>query len=177
VPRRAYNTAMLLVLAGISMFFTAFISASVVRKGSPSGDWRPLSVPHILWLNTAILLASSFSLARARNRFLQRDVDEFRHWWRLTAILGGFFVVGQLIAWRQLASSGIYLATNPAGSFFYTLTAAHALHISVGLFALLLVVFRKPGRIPSQIAVDMIGLYWHFMDTVWIFLFIFLLAT
>jgi cytochrome c oxidase subunit III len=177
IPRRAYTTATLLVLASISMFFAALISASVVRKGSPSGDWRPLSVPRILWLNTAILLASSVTLARARSSFLKRSDDEFRHWWRITAILGGFFVVGQFIAWRQLAAAGIYLTTNPAGSFFYTLTAAHALHLAVGLFALLLVAFRKPRRIPSQTAIDMIGLYWHFMDAVWVFLFFFLLVT
>jgi cytochrome c oxidase subunit III len=176
-PRRAYTTAMVIALAGILMFFAAFISAGVVRKGSPSGDWRSLIVPHVLWLNTAILLASSFSLTRARSRFLLRDNDGFCHWWRITTILGGFFIAGQWIAWRQLASSGIYLATNPSVSFFYILTAAHGLHVAAGLLALLFVAFRKRGVVPSQTAIDVIGIYWHFMDAVWIFLFVFLLAT
>jgi cytochrome c oxidase subunit 3 len=172
-PDRTYMTATLVALAGIAMFFAAFISASVVRQGSPGADWRPLSVPHILWLSTAILLASSFTLAHARNRFLLHDADGFYHWWRITAILGGFFLVGQVIAWRQLASTGIYLATNPASSFFYTLTAAHGLHLAAGLVALLVVALRKVASV-TRTATDAISLYWHFMDAIWIVLFFFM---
>lgn len=176
IPRRAYITATAIALAGILMFFAALISASVVRKGSPSGDWRSLTIPRILWLNTTILLTSSLALAHARSRFILRDQRGFRHWWRITAILGAFFMVGQWIAWRQLASAGVYLATNPASSFFYTLTAAHALHVAAGLIALLFVAFRKPRGMSFEIAIDVLSLYWHFMDAVWIFLFFFLLS-
>jgi cytochrome c oxidase subunit 3 len=175
IPRRAYITGTAIALAGILMFFAALISASVVRKGSPSGDWRSLAIPPILWLNTTILLTSSFALAHARSRFIIRDQRGFRHWCQITAILGGFFMVGQSFAWRQLASAGVYLATNPASSFFYTLTAAHTLHVAAGLIALLCILFDKPRRIPFKTAIDVVSLYWHFMDAVWIFLFIFLL--
>src|SRR5271169_477616 len=106
VPQRAYVTGMFIALAGILMFFMAFVSAYIVRKGMPGNAWIPLQVPRILWLNTVILLASSFTLARAHNRFNAKDEDGFRHWWATTTFLGIFFVAGQILAWRQLAAAG-----------------------------------------------------------------------
>ena len=111
------------------MFFMALVSAYVVRKGFPNSDWRSLNVPRVLWLNTLILLASSVTLELSRHRRTRDDEDGFRHWWYVTTILGLFFVVGQIIAWRQLAAAGVYLATNPSSSFFYVFTGAHALHL------------------------------------------------
>lgn len=175
-PRRVLLTAMVVALSAVLMFFSALVSALVVRKGSPSGDWRSLSPPHILWLNTAVLLASSLTLARARNRLLAREPIQFRLWWRITAILGGMFVLGQWFAWRQLASAGVYLATSPASSFFYVLTGAHGAHIVAGLLAVLLIALRVPRYLPSQSVVDVVSLYWHFMGAIWLSLFLLLLA-
>ncbi len=106
VPQRAYVTGMFIALAGILMFFMAFVSAYIVRKGMPNNAWIPLQVPRILWLNTLILLASSFTLARAHNRFAAKDDEGFRHWWATTTVLGILFVAGQILAWRQLVAAG-----------------------------------------------------------------------
>jgi cytochrome c oxidase subunit III len=174
VPQRAYITGMFIALAGILMFFMAFVSAYIVRKDMPNSAWIPLQVPRLLWLNTLILVASSFTLARAHNRSTAKDEDGFRHWWATTTFLGILFVAGQILAWRQLAAQGIFLATNPSSSFFYVFTAAHGVHLLGGILALLYVQFRVTRRVTRGTAIEVVSMYWHFMDGLWVFLFLLL---
>ena len=175
VPRRAYFTAISLGLAAILMFFMALTSSYIVRKGL-GGDWQPVRLPGILWLNTLVLLASSASIEVARRKHSEGETEAFRNWWALTTGLGIVFLVGQLVAWRQLAASGIFLATNPASSFFYLLTAAHGLHLLGGIVALFYVPFRAwhRSRITQSTAAELTSIYWHFMDGLWVFLFLLL---
>jgi cytochrome c oxidase subunit 3 len=174
VPQRAYITGMFIALAGILMFFMAFVSAYIVRKDMPNSAWIPLDVPRILWLNTLILIASSFTLTRAHSRFTAKDDEGFRHWWATTTVLGILFVAGQIIAWRQLAAQGIFLASNPSSSFFYVFTAAHGLHLLGGILALLYVQFRATRKVTRGTAIEVVSMYWHFMDGLWVFLFLLL---
>src|ERR1700747_1615012 len=95
VPQRTYITGMTVGLGGILMFFMALVSAYIVRKDIPNSGWHPLAVPRILWLNTAVLIATSFTLSHARKLFKANDQQGFRHWWSVTTILGVFFLVGQ----------------------------------------------------------------------------------
>ncbi len=173
-PQRAYVTGMVVALAGILMFFMAFVSAYVVRKDMPNSAWIPLALPRILWLNTLILIASSFTLTRARKLFVAKDQEGFQHWWATTTILGVLFVAGQIIAWRQLFAAGTFLATNPSSSFFYVFTGAHGLHLLGGVLALLYIQFGTPRKVAMSTAVDIVSMYWHFMDGLWIFLFLLL---
>ena len=173
VPQRAYITGMAVALAGILMFFMALVSAFIVRKGL-SNDWRTLEVPRILWMNTLILLASSVTMARARGRFLEGDLESFRKWWGATTALGLLFLAGQLIAWQQLRAAGVYLASNPSSSFFYVFTGAHGLHLLGGILALLFVAFRATRRLTQGTATEVVSIYWHFMDGLWVFLFLLL---
>ena len=175
VPRRAYFTAISLGLAAILMFFMALTSSYIVRKGL-GGDWKPVRLPGILWLNTLVLLASSASIEAARRKHSEGETEAFRSWWALTTGLGIVFLVGQLVAWRQLAAGGIFLATNPASSFFYLLTAAHGLHLLGGIVALFYVPFRAwhRSRITQSTAAELTSIYWHFMDGLWVFLFLLL---
>jgi cytochrome c oxidase subunit 3 len=174
VPQRAYITGMFIALAGILMFFMAFVSAYIVRKDMPNSAWIPLDVPRILWLNTLILIASSFTLARAHSRFTAKDDEGSRHWWATTTVLGILFVAGQIIAWRQLAAQGIFLASNPSSSFFYVFTGAHGLHLLGGILALLYVQFRATRKVTRGTAIEVVSMYWHFMDGLWVFLFLLL---
>lgn len=177
VPQRVYLTGIWLALAGILMFFAALTSALIVRKGL-SNDWVGLALPRILWLNTAVLLLSSFTIERAQRRLVVEQVDEFRRWWRITTLLGLVFVVGQLAAWRQLAAAGVYLASNPSSSFFYLLTGTHGAHLLGGVVALLYVGWRtwpENGRLRQHTAVRIGSIYWHFLDALWLFLFFLLL--
>jgi cytochrome c oxidase subunit 3 len=90
----------------------------------------------------------------------------------LTTGLGIAFLVGQVVAWKQLATQGIYLATNPASSFFYIFTGAHALHLIGGVGALIYVACRNFDRanVTRTVAAEVASYYWHFMDALWLFL-------
>ncbi|HEY6905037.1 MAG TPA: cytochrome c oxidase subunit 3 [Candidatus Acidoferrales bacterium] len=175
-PQQTYVTGMMIALGAIAMFFVALVSASIVRKGL-SSDWQPFELPRILWLNTVILVASSVTLAHSRRRFLALQFAEFRHWWRVTTILGIFFLVGQVIAWWRLASSGIFLSTSPNSGFFYVFTVAHGLHLLAGTVGLLVVVRLSPGPMPRKTATEVVALYWHCMTALWLGVFLFLVAT
>ena len=172
IPQRTYTTGMTVAIAGILTFFIALVSAYIVRQGSVAEDWRSLSIPKVLWLNTAILVGSSFTLARSRRHFLTADESGFRHWWTVTAILGLFFIVGQMIAWRQLSAIGIGLLTNPSSSFFYLLTAAHGLYFFGGVIALVMVGFRPTRYVAHATSIGVISIYWNFMVGLWTCLFL-----
>ena len=169
------STAIWVVLASITMSFAAFTSALIVRQGSAT-DWRHLILPEILYLNTLVLFASSIALEVARRRvgmFMggRRDqVTSPARWLYITLLLGLLFVAGQYVAWLQLRSQGLYLATNPNSSFFYVLTAMHALHISGGLGGLVRVVHRLHKSILRKSTLDATAHYWHFMDALWVYL-------
>jgi cytochrome c oxidase subunit 3 len=173
VPQRTYVTGMTVALAGILMFFMALASALIVRKGM-ANDWQNLTAPKILYLNTLILLISSFTLVRSRRNLAHGDIDSFRHWWNITTVLGILFLAGQLIAWRQLAHAGVYLGTSPNSSFFYVFTAAHGLHLLCGVLALIGVAVRPTHKLTRSTATEVISMYWHFMDALWVFIFLLL---
>ncbi|HEY7680306.1 MAG TPA: heme-copper oxidase subunit III [Terriglobia bacterium] len=172
--RGLYLTGIYLALATITMFFMALASAYIVRKGVGS-DWLSLAPPRILWLNTAVLIASSVTLEVARRKLAANDSAGFRAWWGFTTALGLLFLAGQIVAWRQLAEAGIFLATNASSAFFYLLTAAHGIHLLFGVAALGYVAFRNwreqaGRRLTRAIAAEVTGVYWHFMDGLWVFL-------
>lgn len=172
IPERAYFTAIQLALAGIVMFFMALTSSFLVRKGL-GDDWVSFTLPRVLWANTLVLLASSGAIQFARARLRSGDTEGFRRWWAITTALGALFLAGQFAAWRQLAAQGVFLVTNPSSSFFYLLTALHGLHLLGGIVALLYVKYRRwqRSRITQSTAADLVSIYWHFMDGLWIFLF------
>lgn len=175
VPQRVYVTGMILALGGILMFFVALVSAWVVRKGFPNSDWQPVGLPRILWLNTLILAASSFTLARSRRCLINGRYADHLHRWGVATILGVFFLAGQLLAWRQMFAAGLFLATNAASSFFYVFTAAHGLHVLGGIAALLVVALRSPRRLTRETATRVAALYWHFLSGLWLLIFALLL--
>jgi len=169
-PKR-YSTAIALGLVAILMFFMALASAFIVlRRGS--GVWVTVHLPAVVWANTAVLLASSFTVEVARRRLSLADVRGFRKFWMVTTVLGFAFVAGQLVAWRQLVAQGVYIASNQASSFFYVFTGAHAVHLLGGVGALVYVSARKFGEkdVSRSTAAEVASYYWHFMDGLWIFL-------
>ncbi|MGA3176520.1 MAG: cytochrome c oxidase subunit 3 [Candidatus Acidiferrum sp.] len=165
-----YYAGVAIAIVAILMFFMALASAFLIRKGT--GEWVPVRIPGLLWVNTAILLTSSATLEMARKRLAKSDANGFRRLWQVTTILGVLFLVGQLMAWRILAGQGIYLATNPASSFFYIFTGAHGLHLLGGVCALLYVAWRNfdQAKVSRGVAAEVASYYWHFMDALWLFL-------
>jgi|ERR1700730_1129681 len=169
------STGIWVVLFAITMTFAAFTSALVVRKGS-SLDWRHMTLPSILYCNTLLLVASSVSLELSRRRVatfmggLKSQVANPARWLYVTLFLGLLFVAGQYVAWLQLSAGGLYLATNPSSSFFYVLTAAHALHVLGGLGGLIYVIGKLRKSVLRRSTLDAASRYWHFMDVLWLYL-------
>jgi cytochrome c oxidase subunit 3 len=156
------------------MLFAAFTSAYVVRRSG--SDWRPVTLPSTLWLNSAVLGLSSIAV-----EFAQRQGAHGRWRTSITAMLtacalGVAFLAGQMFAWRQMVAAGVYLPTNPHSAFFFMMTGAHAVHIVAAL-----VVLGWGAVITSRAARDARGwmvrmslcrTFWHYLGVVWVFLFV-----
>jgi cytochrome c oxidase subunit 3 len=175
-----YRTGMWVALASITMMFTALSSAYIVRAAS-SSDWQPLKLPRIVLLSTALIIISSGTLEAARRKWKDIVNNAPRRWLLVTVFLGVGFLISQLLAWRQLVRQGVYVASNPHSSFFYLLTAAHGVHLLGGLTALVYLSLRprpqqenQQAMAKSQAGADAVTLYWHFMDFLWLYLFVLL---
>lgn len=175
-----YRIGIWVGIASIVMLFTALASAYVVRSAS-ANDWAPLQMPKVLWLSTAAILISSVTIEFSRRSLKQQKDSRYGLWLTITAVLGVAFVTSQYVAWRQLARQGVFVASNPHSSFFYLFTGAHGLHVLGGLLALayLLIRTRKKsetveGELKRVGAVDAATTYWHFLDGLWICLFLLL---
>ncbi|HEY0406049.1 MAG TPA: cytochrome c oxidase subunit 3 [Pyrinomonadaceae bacterium] len=178
-PER-YRIGMWIALASILMLFTALTSAYIVRAGT-GNDWRPIAMPRLLWVSTTLILTSSLTISRALRALKRADHSTYKRWLLLTVVLGLGFLATQLLSWQQLVAQRVYVSTNPHSSFFYLLTAVHGAHLLGGIFGLdylLLRSWRKASSAKSEAkraaAAGAVALYWHFMDGLWIFLFLLL---
>ncbi len=159
-------------LGAVTMLFAAFTSAYIVRMSM--SDWRNVPKPPVLWFNTAVLILSSATIQWAWNSARKGKMNSLRNGLFATVALSSFFVAGQLLAWRQLVSAGVYLQTNPASSFFYLLTAAHGLHLLGGIITLVWTTLKawRKGYTPSNsLSFELLAVYWHFLTLVWVWLF------
>ncbi len=175
-----YRIGAWLAIASILMLFTALVSSYIVRSAS-SNDWVPIGMPRVLWLSTSLILISSVTIEISRRSLKALDDAGYGRWLIVTVVLGLGFLGSQLIAWRQLARQGVYIATNPHRSFYYLFTAAHGLHLLGGLVALGYLVLRTTkkrdtvdGELRRVGAAGAATIYWHFMDGLWIGLFLLL---
>lgn len=176
----SYRIGMWVALASVAMLFTALTSAYIVRA-STSNDWQPISMPRMLWFSTGLIFISSITFEIARRSLRRESTGAYKRWLLLTVMLGLGFLATQFLAWRELVAQGVYLSSNPHSSFFYLLTGAHGVHLLGGILALdylLLRSLRKPnekqGSARRQAAADAVALYWHFMDGLWVYLFLLL---
>jgi len=170
---RKYAIAIALAMVAILMFFMAIVAAFLVLRATSTSDkWNTFRVPALLWFNTIVLLSSSATLELARKRLSALDPSGFKKLWMLTTSLGIAFVLGQIIAWRELVVAGIYGSKSQAAAFFYLFTVAHAVHLFGGICALLYVGLRrfKHSEMTRAAAAEVTSYYWHFMDGLWVFL-------
>lgn len=175
-----YRIGMWVALASILMLFTSLTSAYIVRAAS-SNDWKSLPMPRILLLSTTLIIVSSGTLEFAKRKLKTAAQGAYRNWLLITTLLGLGFLVSQLMAWSQLVNQGLSVTSHPHSSFFYLLTATHGVHLIGGLLALIYLLVRSRKALDDErfqakrvAAAGAVALYWHFMDVLWIYLFLLL---
>jgi cytochrome c oxidase subunit III len=174
-PARTASMGMAFALAAIAMLFVAFTTTYLGHRGD--GEWKPVPLPWILWLDTGILIASSIAVEWGRRQLRAGNTIGFVRALTAGGALGVAFLAGQLLAWQQLARQGVYLSSHPHSSFFYLLTGAHGVHLLGGLvaFAVLLPrAWRGALTSPGSVAVNVVSTYWHFLTGLWLYVFIIL---
>ena len=168
--------AMWVFLASECLLFGALISTYVLYRGASDTGPYPADVFDIPYTSVSsfVLLASSLTMVLSLAAAQKRDVARMRLWLLATALLGMTFVGGQVYEFTVFYDEGLSITTNLFGTTFYVLTGFHGVHVTVGILMLLsLVGFSVADRLPDDAAfpVEMVGLYWHFVDIVWIIIF------
>lgn len=168
--------ALWLFIVSIIMIFASMTSAYIVRKAE--GNWQDFELPGVLWLSTAVLVVSSFTVQMAWNAAKKDELGQVKAWMFVTFALGLVFLYLQWESWVRLVQINVYLVGNPSGSFLYVLTGLHAFHLITGLVYLAITTVKAYRyKIHSQnlIEIEVPAIYWHFLDVLWILLFGFLL--
>lgn len=165
--------ALWMFLATVTMLFAAFTSAYIVRRSGT--DWRHMALPSILWLNTLVLGMSSVAVEFAHGQGARGRWSAATSAMLIAVALGIAFLLGQFVAWRQLAAAGVYLPTNPYSAFFFMMTGVHAVHIVAALAVLAWgsVVTMRASRQPRgwHGRMSLCRTFWHYLGAVWVFLF------
>lgn len=165
-----------LFIITIVMLFASQTSAYLVRRAE--GNWVEFDIPTIFWISTGVLIASSVFMHLALMSVRKDAFNTLKTYITLAFTLGMAFLVMQYIGWQELQEGGIYLKGNPSGSFLYILTGLHGFHLVSGLFVLLwsfVAVFRGKVHSKKSTQIEVCATYWHFLDILWVYLFVFLL--
>jgi cytochrome c oxidase subunit 3 len=170
-PMEPAKIGLVVFLAVVGSLFSLFISAYLMRVGT--NEWWSTPLPRLLFFNTAILILSSIALEWAGFEAQHDRGNTMRIALFAAFALAVLFLVGQILAWRELTADGYGLAGNPANSFFYVITGMHGLHIVGGLGALGRTMIKaRNGPVTSRmrLGVQLCAIYWHFMLVVWLIL-------
>jgi cytochrome c oxidase subunit 3/cytochrome o ubiquinol oxidase subunit 3 len=168
--------AMWVYLGSDCLLFGSLISTYLLLRHRSVGGPTPADVFDIPFTSVSsfVLLMSSLTMALAVASITRGDVQRNRAWLATTAMLGGVFIGGQVYEFTTFYREGLGYTTNIFGSAFYTLTGFHGIHVSVGIVMLMsLLVMSLRGNLGPEKAeaVEIVGLYWHFVDIVWIVIF------
>lgn len=168
--------ALWLFMVTVVMLFAAFTSAYIVRQSE--GDWLQFNLPQAFWITSGIIILSSITMHWAYVSAKKDNLDAVKLAMGITTLLGVAFLVGQFIAWGELVDRNVYFVGNPAGSFVYVFSGLHGVHLVGGVVFLLIVLiqtFRYKVHAKSLDQIEMCATYWHFLDGLWLYLFLFLL--
>jgi cytochrome c oxidase subunit 3 len=167
-----------IAIASICMMFGGWTSAFLVRKAQ--GNWLLFTMPLSFWISTFVVLASSITMHFSVKEFKNRNMAKYKTLISITAILGVLFMVLQFAGFYEMHRAGINLASTAegvSGSFIYVISGVHLLHMLGGVIALIIVFitvnFRRRTKIYSSTGLEILSTYWHFVDVLWIYLFLF----
>jgi cytochrome c oxidase subunit 3 len=163
-------------IGSIVMMFAGLTSAYIV-KGSQPG-WTKVQMPPIFYYSTVVMLVSSLTMQSGLKAFKERNMQLYRRLTTATMILGAVFIAMQIWGFAILHNSGVLLEGSGAGVFLYIIFGLHGLHVLGGIVALLIMflrAFSRRMRNYSSVPIEVAATYWHFVDALWIYLFIFFL--
>jgi cytochrome c oxidase subunit 3/cytochrome o ubiquinol oxidase subunit 3 len=168
--------AMWMFLGSECLLFGGLISTYMLYRGRHSENLGPDQLWDIPFTSASsfVLLMSSLTMVLAVSSVSRGDLRNTKVWLSVTAVLGSLFVAGQVYEFTSFYREGLGFTTSLFGSSFYTLTGFHGVHVTVGIVMLLsLVGIAARGRIPGDKpeVVELVGLYWHFVDVVWVVIF------
>lgn len=170
---------MWVAIGSIIMMFAGLTSAYIVKRNQ--ANWLQFSLPDVFWVSTIVILISSLTMYLAAKSFRAREMKRYRLLITVTASLGLLFAILQWIGFDELWDHGVQLLgqdSNPAASFLFVIVGLHVLHVIGGVIALI-VIFLKAysSRIKTynNTTIEIVSTYWHFVDILWIYLFIFLM--
>jgi len=165
-------------LGSIVMMFAGLTSAYIVKKSQ--ANWLDFDLPNIFVVSTVVILLSSFTIQMAVKKHKEQQENQYRGFLSVTAILGVLFIILQIQGFQQLQANNIALTgarSNSAGSFLFVITLLHLLHVLGGVIALIGVSmksFSAKNNLNNDLPVKLISNYWHFVDILWVYLFVFL---
>lgn len=178
------NVMLFILLFGLTFLFLALTVAYVYIR--VTNEVPPVQVPLLFVLNTVILLASSWTMIRAKRAYLQDDTASYQQYLRHTMLLSVLFTLMQCIAWWWLFQNNVLLASSTTTSFLYVISFVHLAHVLAGLPFLyqfyraakkhmidpvtVLVYFSDPEK---RLALRLLTIYWHFLDALWVYLVLF----
>lgn len=164
-------------IGSIVMMFAALTSAYIVKKNQ--ANWLEFDLPQVFWYSTVTILVSSVTIHLALKAFKAREMGRYRVLITVTAILGLLFIMLQYLGFRDLELRHIALTgpkSNSAASFLFVITGLHMVHVLGGVIALLVIfirAFASRTKNYSALPIELAATYWHFVDVLWIYLFIF----
>ena len=164
-------------LGSIIMMFAGLTSAYVVKRDQPG--WTSFFIPRAFWYSTAVILVSSVTIQMALRAFRDREMLRYRTLLTTTAVLGIVFVLLQWLGFRTIWDSGINFHGSGGGQFLYIIAGLHAVHVLGGIVPLVVMVGRAYAtktRSYNSVPVELMSTYWHFVDLLWLYLFIFFMA-
>lgn len=189
--RKVAHPKMMLLYLGIAsmiMAFAALTSAYIVQRANVN-TWLSFKLPDVFYLSTLVILLSSVTMTIAKRAFINRNFSRYRLFLGMTLLLGLLFIAFQYSGWMWLNNHGVYLATNPSSSFLFVITGLHVAHLLAGIIAITVTFGRSLrtnydtlnpmkdefNEMNRTVKLRMISTYWHFVDILWIYLFIFFL--
>ena len=170
------KTAMWVFLGSECIFFGSMIATFLLYRNTTGDGPTAEEIFDVAFTSASsfVLLMSSLTMVLAHSAFERRDMRQLRVWLAATALLGATFLAGQIFEFTEFAHEGLTLSTSPFGSSFYMLTSFHGAHVAVGVTLLAaMFILSLSGRLYEDrgLNVELVGLYWHFVDIVWIVIF------
>jgi cytochrome c oxidase subunit 3 len=161
-------------MGSIIMMFAGLTSAYIVKRQQPG--WTSFEIPKFFWYSTVVILFSSVTIQMSIRAFKERAMAKYRNLISVTAAAGLLFIVFQIAGFREIWNSGVTFKGSGAGQFLYVIAGLHVLHVLGGIVALLIIFIRAYStkqRSYNSTPVEIAATYWHFVDILWIYLFVF----